>query len=194
MPRDLTGGDTLLGAIAGDIIGSRLEGRSDPSTGFNLFHPDCRFTDDTVCTLAVAEALRTDAGCAPTLRAFVRRYRDAGHGGMFLRWAFSGDAPAYGSWGNGAPMRGAAVGWWATTEPEAMELAAARAADNHDHPDAIAAAQVVALAILLLRPEEAAAAVRDLIAARFSGPLASGVDRTLSFGPALSTVDTSRPS
>ena len=70
---------------------------------------------------------------------------------MFLDWAFTDDAPAYGSWGNGAPMRVAAVGWLARDEAEALELAAAQAAVTHDHPDAIAAAQAVALAIFLAR-------------------------------------------
>lgn len=157
----------MLGAIAGDIAGSRFEGDPAPPAGFALFHRDCRFTDDTVCTLAVAEALATGAGFAPTLRAFVRRYPDAGYGGMFLRWAFSDDAPAYGSWGNGAPMRVAAVGWWARSEAEALELAAAQAAVSHDHPDAVAAAQAVALAILWLRGGSAPAAVCDRLTARF---------------------------
>ena len=157
----------MLGAIAGDIIGSRFEGHPAPPVGFELFHDDCRFTDDTVCTLAVAEALMTAHGFAPTLRAFVRRYPDAGYGGMFRRWAFADDAPAYGSWGNGAPMRVASVGWWAKSEAEALELAAAQAAVSHDHPDAVAAAHAVALAILQLRQGTAPAAVRDQLAARF---------------------------
>ena len=87
----------MLGAIAGDIIGSRFEGHPAPPNGFELFHPDCRFTDDTVCTLAIAEALMTRRDVAQTLRSFVRCYPDAGCGGMFLRWTFADDAPAYGS-------------------------------------------------------------------------------------------------
>ncbi len=143
---------------------------ADPQAGFELFHDDCRFTDDTVCTLAITEALMTGQDFAPTLRAFVRRYPQAGYGEMFRRWAFAEDAPAYGSWGNGAPMRVAAVGWWTTTEAEALELAAAQAAVSHDHPDAVAAAQAVALAlaILWLRHGEAPATVRDRLSARFS--------------------------
>lgn len=157
----------MLGAIAGDIIGSRFEGHSAPPARFDLFHRNCRFTDDTVCTLAVAEALRTGHGFAPTLRAFVRRHPDAGYGAMFLRWAFTDDAPAYGSWGNGAPMRVASIGWWAATEDEALELAAKQAAVSHEHPDAIAAAKVVALAILQLRQGAAQAALRDRLSAQF---------------------------
>ena len=141
----------MLGAIAGDIIGSRFEGGPAPPPGFELFHPDCRFTDDTVCTLAVAEALMTDRDFAGRLRAFVRLHPGRGYGGMFRQWALSDDAPAYGSWGNGAPMRVAAVGWLAEDEDEARRLAADQARVSHDHPDAVAGAEAVALAILRLR-------------------------------------------
>ncbi|MDZ7709683.1 MAG: ADP-ribosylglycohydrolase family protein [Roseovarius sp.] len=157
----------MLGAIAGDIIGSRFEGHPAPPGGFTLFHPDCCFTDDTVCSLAVAEALVTGEEFAASLRRWVRRYPDAGYGGMFLRWALADDAPPYGSWGNGAPMRTAAAGWWARTETEAQDLAAAQAAVSHDHPDAIAGAQAVALAILHLRQGAPPATLRDTLAARF---------------------------
>ena len=158
----------MLGAIAGDIIGSRFEGHPAPPEGFDLFHDHCRFTDDTVCTLAVAEALMSGHDFAEMLRSFVRRYPRAGYGGMFLQWAASDDAPAYGSWGNGAPMRVASIGWWAKTEAEALDLAAAQAAVSHDHPDAIKAAQAVALAILLLRQGNAPAVVQDTLTQRFN--------------------------
>ena len=134
----------MLGSIAGDIIGSRFEGGAGPPRDFALFHPACRFTDDTVCGLAVANALLGERDFATSLRNFVRRHPRRGYGGMFLDWALSDDAPAYGSWGNGAPMRVAAVGWLAHDEIEARDLAAAQAAVSHNHPDAIGAAQAVA--------------------------------------------------
>jgi ADP-ribosyl-[dinitrogen reductase] hydrolase len=157
----------MLGAIAGDIIGSRFEGHPGPPPGFDLFHPHCRFTDDTVCTVAIAEALLAERDFGAALRAFVRRYPDAGYGGLFIDWAFADDAPAYGSWGNGAPMRVAAVGWLAATEAEALGLAAAQAAVNHDHPDAIAAAQTVALGILLIRQGARPDSVREQLTSDF---------------------------
>jgi ADP-ribosylglycohydrolase len=141
----------MIGAIAGDIIGSRFEGHRAPPAGFELFHRDCRFTDDTVCTIAVADAIMREADIATTLRAFVRRHPDAGYGGMFLRWAFADDAPAYGSWGNGAPMRVAAVGWLAANVSEADAVAATQAEVSHNHPHAVTAAQAVARVILALR-------------------------------------------
>jgi ADP-ribosyl-[dinitrogen reductase] hydrolase len=142
---------TMLGAVAGDIIGSRFEGHPSPPCDFELFHPDCRFTDDTVCALAVADALLGGLDFAGSLRTFVRRHPGRGYGGMFLQWAFTEGAPAYGSWGNGAPMRVPAVGWLAKKEDDLIELAKAQASVSHNHPDAIAAAQAVALAIFLAR-------------------------------------------
>src|SRR6516164_2779428 len=162
----------MLGAIAGDIIGSRFEGHRNPPLEFELFHPHCRFTDDSVCTLAIADALLSERDFAASLRAFVRRHPRRGYGGMFIEWALRDDAPAYGSWGNGAPMRVAAVGWLASTEAEALELAAAQAAVTHDHPDAIAAAQAVALAILLARSGLSRAALRQRLIEDFGYDLA----------------------
>jgi ADP-ribosyl-[dinitrogen reductase] hydrolase len=161
-----------LGAISGDIIGSRFVGCAGPARDFLLFHPACCFTDDTVCTLAVAHALLGERDFAASLRAFVRRHPARGYGGMFLDWALSNDAPAYGSWGNGAPMRVAAVGWRARDEAEALQLAAAQAAVSHDHPDAVAASQAVALAILLGRSGHSRAAVRQRLIEDFAFDLA----------------------
>ncbi len=168
----------MIGAIAGDIIGSRFEGDPAPPEGFALFHTRCRFTDDTVCTLAVAQAILEGADFAATLRAFVRRYPDAGYGGMFRRWALSADMPAYGSWGNGAPMRVAAVGWLAETAEQAAELAAAQAAVSHDHPKAICGAQAVAEAIFALRDGETVAEVRDRVGQQYGYDLRPAVALT----------------
>lgn len=157
----------MIGAIAGDIIGSRFEGHPAPPPGFKLFHRHCRFTDDTVCSLAIADALMAEADFAATLRDFVRRYPKAGYGGKFIKWALAGDAPAYNSWGNGAPMRVAAVGWLATTEDEADTIAAAQAEVSHNHPYAITAAQAVARTILALRKGETVDDVRNWITQTF---------------------------
>ena len=157
----------MIGAIAGDIIGSRFEGHASPPEGFELFHPHCRFTDDTVCTLAVADALMREADFAATLRMHVRRHPGRGYGGMFLRWAMSDHAPPYGSWGNGAPMRVAAVGWLVRDESQAGRHAEAQSAVSHDHPDAIASAQAVAMAIFAFRHGAWVGAVRARVEDRF---------------------------
>lgn len=87
----------MMGAIAGDIAGSRLEGRSAPPAGFNLFTSSCRFKDDTVCTLVVADALMRDLDFAVSLKTFVRRHPDSGYGGLFLQRTLSDDTGPYGS-------------------------------------------------------------------------------------------------
>jgi ADP-ribosylglycohydrolase len=87
--------------------------------------------------------------------------------GGAVDWAFADDAPAYGSWGNGAPMRVAAVGWLAKTEAEADELAAAQSAVSHDHPDAIKAAQAVAGTIFALRQGRPVSDLRAWIATTY---------------------------
>ncbi|ESR25446.1 ADP-ribosylglycohydrolase family protein [Lutibaculum baratangense] len=165
----------MIGAIAGDIIGSRFEGHPSPPDGFDLFQADCGFTDDTVCTLAIAHALLEGEDFGVSLRRFVRRYPHAGYGGMFIRWAMNDDLPAYGSWGNGAPMRGSAVGWLARDEDEVLRLGAAQAAVSHDHPDAMAAAQAVALSVYLLRHGTSAEVVRNRMSSQFGYSLAPEV-------------------
>ena len=157
----------MLGAVAGDIIGSRFEGHPSPPLDFELFHQDCRFTDDTVCALAVADALLGDLDFARSLKSFVCRHPERGYGGMFRQWAFTEGAPAYGSWGNGAPMRVAAVGWLAKNQDDVLELAKAQASVSHDHPDAIAAAQAVALAIFLARRGMSRETLRRNLTERF---------------------------
>jgi len=163
----------MLGAIAGDIVGSRFEGGSPPRPGFSLFDTTCDFTDDTVCTLAVAEARLDGVDYAAVLRRFVRRHPGRGYGGMFARWAASDDAPAYGSWGNGAPMRTAGIGWLADSAEDAEQEAAAQAAVSHDHPDAVAAALATARAIFAARSGTPPARIRSDLERRFGYTLAA---------------------
>jgi ADP-ribosylglycohydrolase len=163
----------MIGAIAGDIIGSRFEGSRARERDFTLFHQSCRFTDDTVCTLAVARALLGDMDFARHLRSLGRIYPHAGYGGMFRRWLQSDDAPPYGSWGNGAPMRVAAVGWLATTIEDVDMLAEAQAAVSHNHPDAIAASRAVARAIFLLSRGEPTESLRSRLELDFDYDLSS---------------------
>lgn len=157
----------MIGAIAGDIIGSRFEGDLSPPRRFKLFHADCDFTDDTVCTLAVAAALTTDGDFGASLQRLARSYPDRGYGQMFEEWVRSERRRPYGSWGNGAPMRTSAVGWLGRSESEVRRLAARQAKATHNHPEAIAAAQAVSLAIFRLRRGAAPSTVRGSLEAEF---------------------------
>src|SRR5687768_15336078 len=95
----------MLGAIVGDIVGSRYEHDEHKSKDFPLIEESCFFTDDTVCTAAVADCLLNNGDPAVYLRMWGRRYPNKGYGGLFATWLQRDDAPPYNSWGNGAAMR-----------------------------------------------------------------------------------------
>ncbi len=169
----------MLGAMAGDIVGSRFEGMWPVNKGFELFTDQSRFTDDSVLTCAVAEALLSGQGFDQALRRWARAYPQAGYGGRFLKWAISDDAGPYGSAGNGSAMRVSAVGWLCNDLDEALDMAEASAAPTHNDPRGLAGARVVAGAVFLARTGPRAAetrqAIRDL-AVREAG---YSVDMTL---------------
>lgn len=152
----------MLGAIIGDIAGSIYEFNNVKTEDFPLFGPGCEFTDDSVCTVAVAEAALTDQDYAAHLQKWCRKFPHpmGGYGGNFARWIHEENPEPYGSWGNGAPMRVASIGWLFDTEAEVAKQARASAAVTHNHQFGLFAAELVATAIFRLRhgdPKETAA-------------------------------------
>lgn len=141
----------LLGAVAGDIIGSRFEWHPIKSEDFELIHPDCRFTDDSVLTLAVAEAILEGKNYQQKILDFAKRYPQAGYGGRFRKWVQSGGGEAYNSYGNGSAMRVSAIGWAFNNEVEVLQEAKASAMITHNHSEGIKDAQATALAVFLAR-------------------------------------------
>jgi ADP-ribosylglycohydrolase len=141
----------MLGAIAGDIIGSAHEGAQSRGRHFTLFTPRSRFTDDSVLTVAVAHSLRTGSPYATALRDWARRYPTAGYGSGFQQWFEQDDAGPYNSFGNGAAMRVAAVAWAFDSMDEVLDHAQRTAAPTHDHPEGIRGARAIAAAILAAR-------------------------------------------
>ena len=105
----------MIGAIAGDIVGSVYEHYQIKTKDFPLFHPRCEFTDDTVLTVAIADAILGGHSYSQSVRQLGRRYPDAGYGGSFIRWLHSDDLRPYNSWGNGSAMRVSPVGFAFTT-------------------------------------------------------------------------------
>ncbi len=136
-----------LGGIIGDVCGSIYE-RRIRTTGnpeeIDLYNPNCRFTDDTVLTVATMEALLTDCDYAKAYRKWGRRYPDAGYGKLFQQWLHSDTMGPYGSYGNGAIMRVGPIGWACRNFAEVYEEAERSARVTHNHQDAIAAAKIVA--------------------------------------------------
>ena len=167
----------MIGAIVGDIAGSRFEWRNHRYKEFELLTRDggCRPTDDSVMTLAVAAALLDADGNAAALSDFaVRRmqelgqtYPHAGYGGSFRRWLADSDPQPYGSWGNGAAMRVSPCGWAAKTLDEAILYAVTVTAVTHNHPEALKAAAAVSSAIWLARQGADLNEIRAHIASRY---------------------------
>ena len=143
----------MIGAIIGDIVGSPYEFDNISTTRFPLFSEKCDFTDDTICTIAIADALLTGEDFGASLRKWCLRYPSpkGAYGGSFSRWLHSPSPQPYGSWGNGAAMRVSAVGYAFATEAETLRAAIASAAPTHNHPEGLIGASVVARAIFRLR-------------------------------------------
>jgi ADP-ribosylglycohydrolase len=166
----------MLGAIAGDIIGSVYEGRPIKTTRFPLFSPHSTFTDDTVLTVAVADAILHHTEFGPALQQYGRRYPDAGYGGRFYQWIFSAEAQPYNSWGNGAAMRVSPVGFAYESRQAVLERARQSAAVTHNHPEGIKGAQATALAIYLARNGKNKTQIKQAIEQRFDYNLSRRLD------------------
>lgn len=157
----------MLAAIAGDIIGSVHERAGLKTTEFPLLTPHSRFTDDTVLTLAVADSLLHGRPYADALRAWGRRFPNAGYGGMFRHWLENSAIGPYNSFGNGSAMRVSPIGWAFDDEERVLAEAARSAEVTHDHPEGVRGAQAIALAVLLARRGMAAPRLREELQRRF---------------------------
>ena len=150
----------MVGAIIGDVAGSRFEFNNRRSKEFILFHPNCRPTDDSVMTLAVGQALMNCEGdwtklkdeAVACMRRIGKRYPAAGYGGRFYRWLLLSDDPEpYNSYGNGAAMRVSAVGYVAKDMEEAKRLSRAVTEVTHNHPEGIKGAEATVACMMLAK-------------------------------------------
>ena len=166
----------MIGAIAGDIIGSVYERFPIKTKDFPLFSPSSTFTDDTVLTAAIAEAILTGRSYLDCLREIGRRYPNAGYGGNFIRWLLSEHPWPYNSWGNGSAMRVSPVGFAFTWETAVLREAEKTAAVSHNHPEGIKGAQATAFAIWLARTGRSKEEIRE----RISNGFGYDLDRSVS--------------
>ena len=171
----------MLGAIAGDIIGSIYEGKKAwqelKRPDFEpLFDPNARFTDDTVLTIAVAESILRGGDLVDLLRDYARAYPNAGYGGTFRRWAASDSRDSYFSWGNGAAMRVSPVGFAYELLDEVLLRARWSAEVTHDHPEGIKGAQATAAAVYLARTGSDKDEIRGTIERKFGYDLSRRLD------------------
>ncbi len=166
----------MIGAIAGDIIGSVYEHRPIKTTDFALFSPMSRFTDDTVMTVAVADSILHKANYAEKYLKYGRMYPNAGYGGFFMQWLFSTNPRPYNSFGNGSAMRVSPVGFAFSSIEEVLEEAKRSAEVTHNHPEGIKGAQATAAAVFLARKGESKNAIRKFIEERFGYSLDRKLD------------------
>lgn len=157
----------LIGTICGDIIGSWYEFCSTKSLDFKLFTDQSRFTDDTVCSIAIADALMNGKDFVGKLKYWCRKYPKAGYGGNFNWWFRQDDPKPYNSWGNGSAMRVSAVGAFASSIDEVLNLAKKSAEVSHNHPEGIKGAQATALAIFLALNGSSKEQIKEQIEVRF---------------------------
>jgi ADP-ribosylglycohydrolase len=157
----------MLGAIAGDVIGSVHESARTKTKEFPLLTPKSRFTDDTVLTVAVADCLLHGRDYVDSFHDYFHAYPSAGYGSTFWLWANSRRREPYQSWGNGSAMRVSPVAYVGTTLDEVLAEAKRSAEVTHDHKEGIRGAQAVAAAIFLARTGGTKEQIRRYIEEQF---------------------------
>ncbi len=161
----------MIGAIIGDIVGSRFEYRNHRSKKFELFDIRCQPTDDSIMSLAVAQAIMECEGNCDQLsqtaikhmQLLGRQYYNAGYGRNFIKWIFANDPQPYNSYGNGAAMRVGPCGYAAKSLEEAKELSAKVTCVSHNHPEGMKGAEAVATAIYLARSGKSKDEIKSFI-------------------------------
>lgn len=158
----------MLGAVIGDVVGSRCEFNNIKTKDFELFGKGCYATDDTVMTCAVAEVLinkkQNDKDyIIDTLKKWGKRYPQAGYGGHFGCWVLGNEREPYNSYGNGAAMRVSAVGWIAESEEEVKDLSRRVTEVTHNHPEGIKGAEVVAMCIYYAKQGKDKAFIKEYV-------------------------------
>ena len=139
----------MLGAMIGDIVGSKYEFNNTFDYDFEMFGGGCDFTDDTICTVAVADAIQNGRSYQESLLDWCRRYPSpkGAYGGRFAGWIRSLDPQPYNSFGNGSAMRVSPVSWLFDDLSQVLEEAEKTALPTHNHPEGIKGAKAVAHAI-----------------------------------------------
>lgn len=161
----------MLGAIIGDIAGSRFEWHNHKSKDFELLTMECKFTDDTVMSIAICEALMNSkrdmsdlgANAVRSMQVYGNKYPGAGYGGMFSSWLITPNPQPYGSFGNGAAMRVSACGFVASSVEEAKKLSRCVTEVTHNHPEGIKGAEAVAVAVYLAKSGESMLDIQEYI-------------------------------
>lgn len=166
----------MIGAIAGDIVGSIYEWNNIKTKEFPLFAPLCEFTDDTVLTVALADSILTGEPYQNNLKRYYFDYPGRGYGTSFREWAESSSSAPYNSWGNGAAMRISPVGFAYDDMETVLRKAEEFTAVTHNHPEGIKGGQSTAAAIFLVRTGTSKNGIREFVEKRFGYDLSRHVD------------------
>ncbi len=176
----------MYGAVLGDMIGAPYEfDRGNKTKDFPLFCRYSQFTDDSVMTLAVAEALLESMGktddevkeaLVSSMQKWGHRYPNAGYGGMFYHWLRKKNPKPYGSYGNGSAMRVSSAGWLYDTIEETRKYARLSAEVTHNHPEGVKGAEATASAIFFARNGFAKNEIKDYIIKEFGYDLSRSCD------------------
>ncbi len=167
----------MWGAIIGDIVGSIYEFNNIRTKEFELFKPECFFTDDTVMTVAIGKALLDSKGnyylfaqgVVDEMKYFGRKYPDAGYGGKFRMWLRQYEPLPYDSYGNGSAMRVSACGFAAKSLEDAVHLAYNSASCTHNHFEGIKGACATAVAIFLAKNGKSKEEIKEYICKYYYG-------------------------
>ena len=165
----------MLGAITGDVIGSVFEWENTRSTDFHLFSFQTMFTDDSVLTIAIADAILNGKPYREAVLEWGRKYPNRGYGGYFRQWLYLENPQPYNSWGNGSAMRVSPVGWAFDTLAETIDEARKSAAITHNHPEGLKGAAATAASVYMSRKNKNKEEIKEFISGEFNYNL----DRTL---------------
>lgn len=176
----------MYGAIIGDIVGSRFEHTGCKQIDFEFFTNTCRFTDDSVMSVAIADALLScdfnasadeiGNACIDAMHKWGNKYPNAGYGGHFMQWILDKDWEPYNSWGNGSAMRVSATGWLYDSIDRTREVARITAAVTHNHPEGIKGAEAIASCIFLARNGYSKQYIKSYIEKEFYNNLNRSID------------------
>ncbi|GMO15767.1 MAG: ADP-ribosylglycohydrolase family protein [Termitinemataceae bacterium] len=166
----------IIGAIAGDIIGSAYEFNNVKSLDFKMFHKGTYFTDDSVLTIATMDALLNQTGYTQAYQYFSRKYPHRGYGGNFKSWIYSDKPKPYNSWGNGSAMRTSPIGWYCDSIDDVLDEARKSAEVTHNHPEGIKGAQAAAAAVYLARTGKSKDEIKRFIVNMFDYNLNRTID------------------
>lgn len=166
----------MIGAIAGDIIGSVYERSNIKSENFPLFKKSSIYTDDTVLTIATADAILNSKDYGNMYREYFRRHPTAGYGPSFIEWALSDTMGPYNSWGNGSAMRVSPVGFAYSPIEKVLDEAKKSAQVTHNHPKGVKGAQAVASAVYLCLNRASKGELKHYIKGQFGYDLSESVE------------------